>query len=130
MERTALFTFFTRDDNLALCPIFHCIALALADHAFTARGINSAEDIFRIEIPPHRNSLQLTWKPEKLNVPIFRRTMHTAQGLRISPDKALPYDTLTNISKGLGEMLGSSIIYKLTPYCIRRATTNAVDGKL
>jgi hypothetical protein len=47
-------------------PIFHFIALALADHAFMARGINSAEDIFRIEVPPHRNSLQLKWKPEKV----------------------------------------------------------------
>jgi uncharacterized protein DUF3435 len=106
MERTALFTFFTRDDNLALCPIFHFIALVLADHAFMAHGINSAEDIFRIEVPPHRNSLQLKWKPEKLNVPIFRRTMHTAQGLRISPDKALPYDTFNQYLQRLGRNAG------------------------
>jgi len=28
-----------------------------------------------------------------LNIPVFRRAVHTAEGIWISPDKALPYDT-------------------------------------
>jgi hypothetical protein len=101
--------------------------LALADDAFMARGIQSAADIFRIEVPGHRNSLQLKWKPEVLNVPIFRRATHTAQSLAISPGKTLAYDTFNQYLQRLGHNAGFQD--KLIPYCIRRATANAVAGK-
>ena len=45
-----------QDDNLALCPISHAIALALADHVFRAREILL---IFWIEVPNNRNGLEL-----------------------------------------------------------------------
>jgi hypothetical protein len=99
----------------------------LADDAFLARGIESAADIFRIEVPAHRNSLQLKWKPEVLDIPIFRRTVYTAQGLTISPDKALTYDTFNQYLHRLGR--NARFQDKLTPYCIRRATANAVSGE-
>ncbi|OJD24725.1 hypothetical protein ACJ73_03904 [Blastomyces percursus] len=84
------YIFHERDDNLALCPILHFLALALADRAFEAQGINSPEDIFHIEVPPYQNSLQLRWRSGMLDIPVFRRTVHTAHGVRISPDRALP----------------------------------------
>ncbi|OJD09861.1 hypothetical protein ACJ73_10049 [Blastomyces percursus] len=87
------YIFHERDDNLALCPVSHFLALALADDAFDARGINSVEDVLRIRVMVPRNSLHLKWKPHMLNIPVFRRAVHTAEGIRISPDKALPYDT-------------------------------------
>jgi hypothetical protein len=121
------YVFHERDDNLALCPISHFIALALADNAFAARGIQSATDIFRIEVPAHRNGLQVKWKPEIFNVPIFRRTIRTAQGIIISPNKALAYDTFNQYLQRLGRNAGFQD--KLTPYYIRRATANAVAGK-
>jgi uncharacterized protein DUF3435 len=43
------------------------------------------------------------------------------------PDKALPYDTFNQYLQRLGRNAGFED--KLTPYCIRRATANAVDGK-
>ncbi|EEH03246.1 FluG domain-containing protein [Histoplasma capsulatum G186AR] len=87
------YIFHERDDNFALCPTSHFLALALADGAFEARGINSIEDVLLIRVQAPRNSLHLRWKPHMLNTPIFRRAIHTAEGVRISPDKALPYDT-------------------------------------
>ncbi|OJD26944.1 hypothetical protein ACJ73_01667 [Blastomyces percursus] len=119
------YIFHERDDNLALCPISHFLALALADGAFEAQGINSVEDVFRIRVQAPRNSLQLKWKQSMLNVPIFRRAMHTTEGVRISPDRALPYDTFNQYLQRLGRNAGFE--YKLTPYCIRRGTANAVD---
>ncbi|QSS59407.1 hypothetical protein I7I51_08842 [Histoplasma capsulatum] len=117
-----------RDDNLALCAISHFLALALADRAFEAQGIDSPEDILRIEVPPYRNSLQLRWRSEMLDIPIVRRTYHTAHGVRISPDRALPYDAFNQYLQRLGRNAG--LEDPLTPYCIRRGTANAVDGKL
>ncbi|OAT11875.1 FluG domain-containing protein [Blastomyces gilchristii SLH14081] len=119
------YIFHERDDNLALCPVSHFIALALADDAFEARGIVSVEDILRVRVPAHRNSLHLKWKADMLDVPVFRRAMHTAEGVRISPDKALPYDILNQYLQRLGRNAGFE--NKLTPYCIRRGTANAVD---
>ncbi|KAL2364863.1 hypothetical protein RJZ56_002210 [Blastomyces dermatitidis] len=119
------YIFHERDDNLALCPVSHFIALALADDAFEARGIVSVEDILRVRVPAHRNSLHLKWKADMLDVPVFRRAIHTAEGVRISPDKALPYDILNQYLQRLGRNAGFE--NKLTPYCIRRGTANAVD---
>ncbi|EDN03649.1 hypothetical protein I7I51_05473, partial [Histoplasma capsulatum] len=119
------YIFHERDDNLALCPVSHFLALALADDAFDARGINSVEDVLRIRVMAPRNSLHLKWKPHMLNIPVFRRAVHTAEGIRISPDKALPYDTFNQYLQRLGRNAGFE--HKLTPYCIRRGTANAVD---
>ncbi|EDN08839.1 FluG domain-containing protein [Histoplasma capsulatum] len=121
------YIFHERDDNLALCPVSHFLALALADDAFDARGINSIEDVLRIRVMAPRNSLHLKWKPHMLNVPVFRRAVHTAEGIRISPDKALPYDTFNQYLQRLGRNAGFE--HKLTPYCIRRGTANAVDSE-
>ncbi|OJD25540.1 hypothetical protein ACJ73_03093 [Blastomyces percursus] len=119
------YIFHERDDNMALCPISHFLALALADQAFQAQGINSPEDIFRIEVPRYRNSLQLRWRSEMLDIPVFRRTYHTAHGVRVSPDRALPYDAFNQCLQRLGRNAG--LEEPLTPYCIRRGTANAVD---
>ena len=116
LSRTT-YIFHERDDNLALCPISHFLALALADDAFEARGIKSVEDVLRIQVPAPRNSLQLKWKPQMLNIPVFRRAVNTAEGIRISPDKALPYDTFNQYLQRLGRNAGFE--HKLTPYCIR-----------
>ncbi|PGH23708.1 hypothetical protein AJ80_02314 [Polytolypa hystricis UAMH7299] len=124
-SRPTTYIFHEQHDNLALCPISHFLALALADQAFEAQGINSSEDVFRIAVPSYRNSLQLRWKSEMLDVPVFRRAVHTAQGMRISCNGALPYDAFNQYLQRLGRNAG--LEEPLTPYCIRRGTANAVD---
>ncbi|OJD10206.1 hypothetical protein ACJ73_09890, partial [Blastomyces percursus] len=126
-SQPTIYIFHERDDNLALCPVSHFLALALADDAFDAKGINSVEDVLRIRVMAPRNSLHLKWKPNMLNIPVFRRAVHTAEGIRISPDKALPYDTFNQFLQRLGRNAGFE--HKLTPYCIRRGTANAVDSE-
>ncbi|QSS61773.1 hypothetical protein I7I51_03950 [Histoplasma capsulatum] len=124
-RRRTTYIFHEWDDNPALCPISHFLSLALADRAFEAQGINSPEDIFHIEVLPYRNSLQLRWRSEMLKIPAFHRTVHTAHGVRISPDRALPYDAFNQYLQRLGRNAG--LEEPLTPYCIRRGTANAVD---
>ncbi|KAN0071789.1 Protein of unknown function (DUF3435) domain containing protein [Elaphomyces granulatus] len=79
------YIFHERDDNLALCP---------------ARGINSVEDVLRIQVTAPRNCLHLKWKPHMLNIPVFRQAIHTAEGIRIFPDKALPRGTANAVDTG------------------------------
>ena len=97
------------------------------DHAFRAREIQSAEDIFRIEVPDNRNGLELKWKPEILDIPIFRRAEPTPEGIKISANQALTYDAFNQYLQRLGRNVGFQST--LTPYCIRRGTANAVAGK-
>jgi hypothetical protein len=53
------YIFHERDDNLALCPVSHFLALAFADGAFDASEIRSPEDVYRISVPSYRNSYQI-----------------------------------------------------------------------
>ncbi|KAK2786804.1 hypothetical protein FQN53_006101 [Emmonsiellopsis sp. PD_33] len=84
-------------------------------HVLVIERIDSPDDIFRIDVPPCCNSLQWRWRSEKLNIPVFHHTYHTAHRVRTSPDCALPYDAF------------NQYLQPLIPYCIRRATANAVD---
>jgi Protein of unknown function (DUF3435) len=81
MRGRTTYIFHERDDNLALCPISHFLALAFADAAFDSSQIRSVEDIFRIDVPTYRNILQIKWKPKMLDVPVFRRTDRAQLGI-------------------------------------------------
>ncbi|EEQ88960.2 FluG domain-containing protein [Blastomyces dermatitidis ER-3] len=126
MKGKTTYIFHEQDDNLAICPVSHFLALALAADTFEARGISSIEDVFRIQVQAPRNSIQLKSKSNILDVPVFHRAVRTAQGVRISPDRTLPYDTFNQYLQRLGRNAGFE--HKLTPYCIRRGTANAVDS--
>ncbi|OJD13734.1 hypothetical protein ACJ73_09169 [Blastomyces percursus] len=69
--------------------------------------------------------LQLRWKPDILDVLVFRRTIRTAQGICVSPDRELPYDVFNQYLQRLGRNAG--LEDPLTPYCIRRGIANVVD---
>jgi Protein of unknown function (DUF3435) len=51
----------------------------------------------------------------------------TSEGIKISADRALTYDAFRQYLRRLGLNVGFESM--LTPYCIRRGTANAVDGK-
>ncbi|EER43199.1 FluG protein [Histoplasma capsulatum H143] len=126
MEVTLMFMKGKRNKSQLYIPFGPLLAWSGASlGSFEAQGINSLEDIFCIEVPPYRNSLQLRWRSEMLNIPVFRRTYHTAYGVRVSPDRALLYDVFNQYLQRLGRNAG--LEEPLTPYCIRRGTANAVD---
>ncbi|OJD12104.1 hypothetical protein AJ78_07253 [Emergomyces pasteurianus Ep9510] len=45
--------------------------------------------------------LYLKWKLNMLNIPVFRQAVHTVERIRISPDKALLYDTFNQFLEEL-----------------------------
>ena len=48
------------------------LALAFADNAFKESGIEKLEDLFLLKIPHFKESLAIQWRPEIMEIPIFR----------------------------------------------------------
>lgn len=100
-DRTT-YIFHERDDNLALCPILYFLALAFTDDAFDSGQIRSVEDIFRDYVPLYCKSLKIRWKPQMLDVPVFRRADCTLFGACSSPDRVLQYNAFNQLCQRLG----------------------------
>ncbi|KAI9763324.1 MAG: hypothetical protein M1840_000589 [Geoglossum simile] len=117
---------FHEDTNLVFCPITLFLALAFADKAFAAPGLTSPEQLFALKVLPGLHEQRLPWKESILNVPVFRRSIRSEDGIRVSPNQALPYFDFHYSLKQLGRATG--FLQTITTYCIRRATGNAIDG--
>ncbi|KAH6704199.1 hypothetical protein BKA61DRAFT_560113 [Leptodontidium sp. MPI-SDFR-AT-0119] len=65
--------FFTEVDDPIFCPITHLLSLAIADGAFEAPSLTTAERVFEHKVWGSVVCTPLTWKPEMLKTPIFRR---------------------------------------------------------
>ncbi len=90
-------------------------------------GYTHAEPFFTSNLQDPTKAILVHWKPEKLKKPIFRQAVWTFDGLVTSEYKALRYSTFIFYLDRLGWAAGFA--QKLTSYCFRRGTGNAVDGK-
>ncbi|KAH6696617.1 hypothetical protein BKA61DRAFT_622814 [Leptodontidium sp. MPI-SDFR-AT-0119] len=113
--------FFTEVDDPIFCPITHLASLAIADEAFEAPSLTTAERVFEHKVWGPIACTPLTWKPEMLKTLIFRR----ADGVVTSPTLALTYSQFRDCLNHLG--LAAGFLEKLTSYCFRRRTANVVD---
>jgi len=114
-----------QDDNLALCPVLHFLALAFSDNAFKAPDLDCPEAIYQMKVPEPRQAIELEWDGEILNKCIFRRAEKGVSGMKIS-DRVLPYYSISKHFRKAGQDAGFR--ENLTPYAIRRATGNAVNS--
>jgi len=71
-------------------------------------------------------AMKVHWKPEWLKQPIFRRSVHTVNGWLKSKIEPMTYSTYAFYIDRLGRDTG--LEEKLTCYCFRRGTANAVNG--
>lgn len=76
---------FHEDTNLAFCPITHFLALA-----FAAPDLVSPEQLFKLNVIVGLNEQPLPWKESMRNIPLFRRSVCTKDGVQISLNQALP----------------------------------------
>jgi hypothetical protein len=90
-------------------------------------GYTRAEPFFTTALKAPTKAMLVNWKPEMLKVPIFQQAVRTADGLQTSKRKALRFSTYAYYLNRLGWEAGFP--EKLTCYCMRRGTGNAVDGK-
>jgi hypothetical protein len=113
------------DPSLLLSPHVFLLGLIFADNAFLAPTLTSAEQLSRLDIRPGTNQLEIPLKPSMSNIPIFRKSIATAYGNEISPDKPLPYTTLRPLLKTIGILCG--LLHILRPYCLRYGAGNAFN---
>jgi hypothetical protein len=113
------------DPSLVLSPHVTLLGLLLADKAFAAPNLTSAEQLSLLDIEPGCNQLQLLLNPEKDNIPVFRKSVQTLYGSEISPDKPLPYATLTPWIKRIGVLTAFPQVAR--PYCLRYGAGNAFN---
>jgi hypothetical protein len=119
--------FFTEVDDPIFCPITHLVSLAIADGAFEAPSLTTAERVFEHKVWGPVACTPLNWKQDKLKTPIFRRDERTADGVITSPTLALTYSQFMDGLNRLG--LAAGFLEKLTSYCFRRGTANVVDRR-
>jgi len=104
------------------------LAIAIKDDAIEVEGSSQAEPFFTSHLQHPTKAVLIHWKPEMLKRPIFRQAVRTCDMFRTLEWKALRYSTYAYYLDRLGWATGFE--QKLTSYCFRRGTGNAVDGKL
>ncbi|OBT74038.1 hypothetical protein VF21_07827 [Pseudogymnoascus sp. 05NY08] len=120
-------TFLFHEEALPiLCPISHILTHAIKDDAIEVEGYSHAEPLFTSHLQHPTKAVLIHWKPEMLKRPIFRQAVRTCDMFRTSEWKALRYSTYAYYLDRLGWATGFE--QKLTSYCFRRGTGNAVDG--
>lgn len=113
------------DPSLVLSPHVFLLGLILADGAFAAPNLTSAEQLSKLDIRPGTNQLPLPLKRSMDDIPIFRKSITTTYGTEISPDEPLPYATLLPLVKKLGILTGFLHIHR--PYGLWYGAGNAFN---
>ena len=93
------------------------LGLIIGDKAFAAPNLTSATQLSKLDIRPGYQQLELLFKPNMLDIPIFRKSIRTGYGYEISPDERLTYATLLSLMKIIGLILG--FLDPTRPYCLR-----------
>jgi hypothetical protein len=112
-----------------LCPISHILARAIRDDAILVDGYTSAEPFFATDLGAEgMKAMKVYWKPEWLKRPVFRKSVRTVDGTSWVKSKFEPmtYPTCAFYINRLG--YHTCLEDKLTCYCFRRGTVNAVNG--
>jgi hypothetical protein len=110
------------DPSLILSPHVFLLGLIFADGAFAAPNLRSASQLSGLDIRPGRQQLELLFKPSMLDVPIFRKSVKTGYGYKISPREPLTYPTLLSLMRVIGLILG--LLQPTRPYCLRYNAAN------
>lgn len=118
------------DPSLVLSPHVFLLGLLFADHAFDRvdgeEVLVSASQLPRLRIRDQCNELRIQLDPRMDDVPVFRMSERTLNGIGISPSKALPYSTLEPWVKKMGVITGIRQVTR--PYSLRYGAGTALDS--
>ncbi|KAK4862951.1 hypothetical protein LT330_010695 [Penicillium expansum] len=118
------------DPSLVLSPHVSLLGLLFGDRAFKRvegqEVLFSADQLPRLTIPEDCNELPLLLDPALDDIPVFRQTERSLQGMGISPDKSLPYSTLLPWVKTIGIVTGFRQVAR--PYSLRYGAAKALDN--
>jgi hypothetical protein len=113
------------DPSLVFSPHVMLLGIIFADEAFAAPSLTSPEALSMLEIPPGQNQLPLPFKPEKYDVPIFRKAIRTPLGWTIAEKEALTYAVLYAALVILGQL--TAFLHILRPYALRYGAGKAFN---
>ncbi|PZD23864.1 DUF3435 domain containing protein [Pyrenophora tritici-repentis] len=111
------------DPSLVLSPHVFLLGLMFADNVFSIPDL-TPERLFRLDIRPECNSLEVPIRKEVADLCVFRRYRQTATKRTITNEQ-LPYPTLKTQMKDVGEITGFKDVAR--PYCLRYGAANAFD---
>jgi hypothetical protein len=94
-----------------------------ADNVFSIPEL-TPEGLFKLDIRPECNSLDVPIRKEVADLCVFRRYEQTTTKSIIT-DKPLPYHTIKTHMKDVGEITGFRDVAR--PYCLRYGAANAFD---
>lgn len=113
-----------------LSPHVFLLGLLFADRAFDRvdgeEVLVSASQLPQIRIREECNELKLQLDSAMDDVPIFRMSERTLNGIGISPAKPLPYSTLEPWVKKIGAITGIRQVTR--PYSLRYGAGTALDS--
>lgn len=118
------------DPSLVLSPHVFLLGLLFADRAFDRvdgeEVLVLASQLPRLRIRDECNELRLQLDPAMDDVPVFRMSERTFNGIGISPNKPLPYSTLEPWVKKMGVITGIRQVTR--PYSLRYGAGTALDN--
>ncbi|CAG8076758.1 unnamed protein product [Penicillium salamii] len=118
------------DPSLVLSPHVFLLGLLFADRAFDRvdgeEVLVLASQLPRLQIRDECNELRLQLDPAMDDVPVFRMSERTFNGIGISPNRPLPYSTLEPWVKKMGVITGIRQVTR--PYSLRYGAGTALDN--
>ena len=81
-----------------------------------------------MRVRPGLNNQAIPFRRKLKNIPLFCIFIQASHGIETSPDTAMVYAKYNEWLKRLRTETGVSQV--LTAYCLRRASGNAINGKL
>ncbi|KAJ5982545.1 hypothetical protein N7451_012645 [Penicillium sp. IBT 35674x] len=118
------------DPSLVLSPHVFLLGLLFADRAFDRvdgeEVLVSANQLPQLRIRDQCNELRLQLDPMMDDVPVFRMSERSLNGIGISPCNALPYSTIEPWVKRMGVITGIKQVTR--PYSLRYGAGSALDS--
>ncbi|KAJ5627605.1 hypothetical protein N7490_009833 [Penicillium lividum] len=118
------------DPSLVLSPHVFLLGLLFADRAFDRvdgeEVLVSANQLPRLRIRDQCNELRLQLDSMMDDVPVFRMSERSLNGIGISPCNALPYSTIEPWVKRMGVITGIKQVTR--PYSLRYGAGSALDS--
>jgi hypothetical protein len=110
----------------AFCIVSHILSIGISQGLFM-NEFTSVRQIFKLYIPPERESLHIKWKSQLLDQPFFCNVKSSSIGTGISREEAFPYAKLQQTFVRLGLLAGFKM--RLELYSLRRGSGRNINSK-
>ena len=114
----------------ALCPILHFVAMAFAHNAFHSGLVSSGLTLYTLHSfssPDGRVTIDFAFNDDILEIPVFRCSTHSVEGVHVDSVKALFANSISYWTKRLGQR--ADFDHPFQPYALRREVGTELTGE-